>query len=82
MDRRRTWRRCTTGACGGGGGRLEVQHLATQRPDGGGGGGGGLWLSLRNGALLRQAAAGGLEVTVLQTHTALQANRKWTRTES
>jgi hypothetical protein len=34
---------------------------------------GGLWLCLRNGVLLRQAASGELESTVLETHTALQA---------
>ena len=35
--------------------------------------GGGLWLCLRNGVLLRQAASGELESMVLETHTALQA---------
>ena len=35
--------------------------------------GGGLWLCLRNGVLLRQAASGELEATLLESHSALQA---------
>lgn len=80
MQRYPTWK------SGGGGGDDSsaspcVRHLATLawREHSGGIGGlalTSLWVALRNGVLVRQTGRGGMEATILETHTALQVSLK------
>lgn len=64
-----------------------VRHLATLtwREHSGGIGGlalTSLWVALRNGVLVRQTGRGGMEATILETHTALQVTIQSTTVNS